>query len=352
MGGKGAQPQNSQMVQFEKEQAAKAERKEAERKARLESGMAQIDEIFRGKPIMGKKAAKLDLTGITGPGPAVDASGAASAGLPTPSNFKRQWAPEGYSGGDAPQQIGDTGWQIYSGTEKGGGPAYLAYDSTGALRGVGASFEQATQGLQGTEYMKEYSTGEYDPATDPFGAKFKDPYKKSLTGLHMENLNKTYNDALEEAMFAHSRAGTRGSTAFTDSLTDIGGSKYEDFKDPTTGKVERRETPYGQYGAGRAAVTSDVDAAMGKLSDQISSAQDAAEAQLYMTEDPEKAANAARVAANQIPAVPQYNTLGDMFKPLVIGATGFYQGYQGQNDFNRAFNPKSSLDPGSGKITR
>jgi hypothetical protein len=31
-----------------------------------------------------------------------------------------------------------------------------------------------------------------------------------------------------------------------------------------------------------------------------------------------------------------------MFKPLVIGASNFYSGYQGQQDFNKAFGtPKS-----------
>jgi hypothetical protein len=72
-----------------------------------------------------------------------------------------------------------------------------------------------------------------------------------------------------------------------------------------------------------------------------------------MTEDPEKAATAARTLAGNIPAVPQYNSLGDLFKPLVIGATGFYSGYQGQSDFNKAFaTPKSPLGSGSGQVTR
>ena len=47
MGGK-SKPANNEMVQFEKEQAAEARQKEAERQARLESGKSSIDALFAG----------------------------------------------------------------------------------------------------------------------------------------------------------------------------------------------------------------------------------------------------------------------------------------------------------------
>lgn len=47
MGGK-SKPSNSEMVAFEREQAAEARRKENERKARLEQGKGSIDALFAG----------------------------------------------------------------------------------------------------------------------------------------------------------------------------------------------------------------------------------------------------------------------------------------------------------------
>jgi hypothetical protein len=331
MGGKGATPQNSQMVQFEREQAAKAEAKEALRKSRLEQGMKSIGETFHGKPVMGTKAAKLDLTGITG------------AASPAASGFKITGEkPAGGFNFDTPMQIGDTGWHAFTGTEPSGGPAHLIYDPTGGLRGVGASFEQATQNLGGTEYMKPYETGEFE--SDPFGVT-KEKYKTNLTELHGRNLNTTYNKALEEALYGISRAGLRGSTTAKDLMKDVGGVEYQAQEGGGF-----RQIPYGQYGEAKTQIKSDIDKSLSDLNTQIQSAEDAAENQLYMTEDPEVAANEAKKLAGNIPVVPTYNTLGDMFKPLVIGATGFYSGFQGQNDFNRAFGGRS-INKSSGQET-
>jgi len=47
MGGK-SKPSNNEMVEFEKQQAAEARQKEAERQARLEQGKSSIDAIFAG----------------------------------------------------------------------------------------------------------------------------------------------------------------------------------------------------------------------------------------------------------------------------------------------------------------
>jgi hypothetical protein len=233
MGGKGAKSQNSQMVNFEMEQAAKAEQKEADRKYRLEQGMANIKSVFHGA----------------------------------------------------------------------------------------------------------------DGQQDPF-APIKDNYKTNLMQLHSANLNKTYNKALDEALFATARAGQRGSTTARDVMADIGGRKYEQQADGTYRAID-----YGQYGEAKNKVTSDIDKSLGDLNTQIQSAEDASENQLYMTEDPGQAQNEAAKLAGNIPAVPQYNSLGDLFKPLVMGATGFYSGYQGQNDFNQAFSGKSPLSKGSIKTS-
>ena len=324
MGGKGAKAQNSQMVQFEMQQAAEARQKEELRKARLEEGMRNIEGVFQGKPKMSKSVAKLDLTGIN-PG---------------------QW---NQSQLGASQKIGDTGWTYkpeFIQTPWGGGVFYSGYDPAGNKRAEGElSWDALAKRLQGQEYEREFDTGEREG--DPF-ANIKANYKTSLTDLHGKNLNATYNDALEEALFAHARAGQMGSTTRADTMADIGGRNYEKQADGSFKAID-----YGQYGEAKNKITSDIDKSLADLNTQIQSAEDSAEQQLYMTEDPGKALTEAHKLAGNIPAVPQYNSLGDLFKPLVIGATGFYSGYQDQGAVNKAFaTPKSPLGKGSGETSQ
>jgi hypothetical protein len=309
------------------EQAAKAERKEAERKARLETGMKSIGEIFHGKEKTAPQ--KAQLKGIAAMQP-----GEPSEGYYDYLNNDLAKA------GASKDMLGDSGWSYRKLSPAGG---YAIYDPTGGMRGLGGQWADATAGLEGAEYMKEKGTGEFE--NDPF-APIKDKYKTNLTELHGRNLNTTYNKALDEALFATARAGQRGSTTARDVMTEIGGRRFDPQTDGTFKAVD-----YGQYGEAKNKITSDIDKSLGDLTTQIQSAEDSAENQLYMTEDPEKAANAAHQLAANIPAVPQYNTLGDMFKPLVIGATGFYSGYQGQNALNNAGFPQSRSPLGSGAST-
>jgi hypothetical protein len=332
MGGKGAQPQNNQMVAFEMEQAAKADRKEAERQARLDKGMKSISETFHGKEIMKDQPAKIDaksLTGLTGDLTGQIVSGPGSVGT-------------GQTG-----QIGDTGWTyrvsaLPAGHMSGmaGYNMYEALDPQGTVHAARFTLPELVQDIAGMDYMKPTGTGQFE--ADPF-APIKDKYKSSLTDLHKANISKTYNKALDETIFATARAGQRGSTTARDALADIGGANYVAQPDGTF-----KEVDYGQYGDAKTKMVGDIDKSLGDLNTQIQSAEDSAENQLYMTEDPEKAANAAKQLAANIPAVPQYNSLGDLFKPLVIGATGFYSGYQGQNSLNNAGFPTSKSPFGSG----
>jgi len=322
MGGKGAQPQNNQMVQFQMEQAAKAEKKEAERKARLEKGMKSIGEIFHGKELTTPTKAKINASSVTGL---------------TGGDLTAQYRGGVGAGGAAGEtgDIGETGWtwriaplpaDHMSGM--GGFNMYEALDPQGTVHAARFTLPELLQDIEGKEYMKEVGTGEFDK--DPFGD-IKNKYKSSLTDLHTANITKTYNKALDEALFATARAGQRGSTTAKDVMTDIGGVNYEKQADGTF-----KATPYGQYGDAKMKMVGDVDKSLSDLNSQIQSAEDAAESQLYMTEDPEKAVISAQQLSANIPAVPQYNSLGDMFKPLVLGATGFYSGYQGQDALNKA----------------
>ena len=331
MGGKGAQAQNSQMVQFEMEQARKAEQKEADRQARLDKGMKSISEVFHGKEKMGTGKAKL--TGLAGLNPTM---GTAPTGEIIQTGFQNH---PGTQATSARANLGDTGWQWGTITAP-WGPGYGVYDPQGNLQGGGWAWQNVVEQLEGREYDKPMGTGEFE--SDPF-APIKGKYKSSLTDLHNANISKTYNKALDETIYATARAGQMGSSTARDALADIGGANYEKQADGTFKQVN-----YGQYGDAKTKAVGDIDKSIADLTTQIQSAEDSAEQQLYMTEDPEKAAIAAKTLAGNIPAVPQYNSLGDMFKPLVIGATGFYSGYQGQNALNNAGFPQSKSPLGSG----
>ena len=52
----GSQPTNNAAVDFEKQQAAEADAKEAQRQQRLTQGQQAIDQIFNGSPVMGPKS--------------------------------------------------------------------------------------------------------------------------------------------------------------------------------------------------------------------------------------------------------------------------------------------------------
>ena len=56
----GSAPTNSQAVDFEKQQAAEADAKEAARQQRLTQGQTLIDQIFSGSPVMATTSTPFD----------------------------------------------------------------------------------------------------------------------------------------------------------------------------------------------------------------------------------------------------------------------------------------------------
>jgi hypothetical protein len=320
MGGKGASPSNNQMVEFEKQQAAEARQKEEERKGRLELGVKNISKVFHGAEKTAPQTVKFDPASLAGFQPT--ANGAAIGGTPDAAGYTR----------GAFADIGDSGlrYKPVGGTQSG----YEAYDPDGNLLEGEGQWSDLMAGLTGKQYTKQVGTGEYE--NDPFGASFTDPYKKAYIDYQKGDLDKQYNKQLDEALYGFARSGTRGGSAYADTLADIGGIKDD--------------TPYGEYGKNLVGIRSGGDKAVTDLKNMIASQEQQATNQLYQTEDPEKAANAARQLAGNIPATPNLSPLGDFFKPLVIGASNVYGGYTGQADFNRMFSSKSPLDTtGSGK---
>lgn len=327
MGGKGSAPSNNEMVQFEREQADEARRKENERQARLTKGRAQISQIFHGDPVTTPQEAKLSLSSLSGFAPgAPTADGTRIIGTSKEGDtFKRNYMPEhGYFAGEQ-QGIGDTGWSYLSGYEHddpGGGPAYLVYDPQGNFRGVGANWEQATQGLEGATYMKDTPTGKY--TNEPFDQAFYDKYKNAYTNYYTPKVQQQAHDAISDAIYGFARAGLRGSTQQNTEITKLEGQRADEL----------------------ANVGNQADQAVRQQREAIATEEQKALGQLQSTEDPEVAANQAMASrTDQLTAAPQLTPLGDLFKPLVIGGIGAYNAYNDASYYNsglRANSPNRS----------
>lgn len=90
----------------------------------------------------------------------------------------------------------------------------------------------------------------------------------------------------------------------------------------------------------------DVDT--GSLRSSIASQQQQAFNQLYATEDPAVAANTATsMVSNAQLAQPNLSPLGELFKPLVIGAAGAFQGFNDQSTLNAGLRQNPATGTGN-----
>jgi hypothetical protein len=315
MGGKGAAPSNNQMVQFEMQQAAEARAKEEARKKRLEIGSKQINELFGGKPVYGAPTpGKIDLSGATDPG----ASGA-SEGQLGPDNLQLKWrragaAGAGGTGVGAPQQGPSGGYEIY--------------DPTGTTVASGSDWADLINKTKGMDFMLPNQTGTEGGFTDE---NFYNPFKVKDLAYYLPQVQTQYGDTLHKTQYDLMRAGLARSTAANSALANI----YKQGVD-AEGMARRR-----------------VDQDVAGLHNQINSEQKSAQAQLQAQEDPEVAATGAiNYVANQKLAQPDQPQLGDLFKPLVIGALGAANTYQDVNAQRSGFNARPSLGAGAWSVNQ
>jgi hypothetical protein len=164
-----------------------------------------------------------------------------------------------------------------------------------------------------------------------FGAPFYDRYTKASLDYDMPQLQTQYDKARRDMTYDLARAGTLRSTA---------AGQAQGFLENERAVNE---------GAIRARADTDTAA----LRQSIQSQQAQALNQLYATEDPGVAANTATsMVANAQLAKPNLDPLGELFKPLIIGAGGAYGGYANQNAFNDAMRAPNPYARGSGSITQ
>jgi hypothetical protein len=153
-----------------------------------------------------------------------------------------------------------------------------------------------------------------------FNNAFYDKYNAANLAYNLPQLQTQYGKAKRDMTYDLARAGTLRSTAAGEA------QKYLE----------------GEKAVNEAAIRAKADVDTAGLRESIQSQKAQALNQLYATEDPGVAANTAtQMVANAQLSKPNLSPLGEMFKPLIIGAGGAYQGYNNQREFQDAMRAPS-----------
>ena len=174
----GSAPTNSQAVDFEKQQAAEADAKEAQRQARLTQGQTAIDQIFNGAPITKPQAFDWSTFSPSGYDPT---SGTFTSGVPT----------------------GYTAAAISPGK-------YGLKDTSGKLYTPGSALTVQTPTGQ--------TTGGFDDA-------FYNDYKQKVLDYYQPDEQRQYDAAQRDLRYGLARAGMLQSSVAADKQGELG---YQD----------------------------------------------------------------------------------------------------------------------------
>jgi hypothetical protein len=174
MGGKSSD--DSKMVNAQKQEAAEARAKEAQRKARIDAGLAKIKAAFHGAPVMGTRT---------------EATPAGTKQVTGPATTRQVWVEPSSSA---------------KGT--GGGGYYKTVNVPATTRTVATP--------AGTRTVS-YDTGK---TTGGPGA-FLDKYKQAYLGNYLPQVAQKFGEAKDETTYALARAGTLRSSAAADELAKL-----------------------------------------------------------------------------------------------------------------------------------
>jgi hypothetical protein len=287
----GSAPSNSQAVDFEKQQAAEADAKEAARQQRLQQGQTLIDQIFNGAPVMKSTSTPFDWSSFSplkkGSAPAgytavqipggTSASGAADAiRSSSPSGFITQDAQGNYTRG---------GSNVAS-------PAWGLRDASGKIYKQGDPLSITTQTPTGQ------TTGGFDDA-------FFDAYKQKVLDYYQPDEQRQYDEAQRDLKYSLARAGTLESSTAGDKQGELA---YNDALQ-------------------KANIVANANAQEGTLKSQIQANKQSLINQLYSTEDPTLTANLAEssAAASRLQN-PTLTPAASLFAPALsaAGAVGNY----------------------------
>lgn len=326
--GKSSDKSSKQMVQMQTEEAAAARQKEADRQARITSGIERIKQAFEGTPEYGTRATNQTLSGpatgtasgsavpgmsgytykqITTPGTAATAArtSAAKTSQPYSNNYRDHTTSssgQAFSTSTAANANRDHTMQT-GGTSVGGSPA-TAGTSKWVVVGPDGKEHEIGENVQGSE---QYFTGRTSGGIDD---SFYNDYKGGVLDYYMPQVQEKYKDAGDELTYRLARAGLLRSSMANTETADL--SKQNDLNE--------------------AKVRNDADKATADLKSRVASEKAKAESQLYATENPDVAANQATAAINNITAeTPDLSPLGDIFSVAAVGGANALKSYQTQN---------------------
>ena len=301
-------------------QTEEAKKKEAERKARIDKGLKAINDIFEGKPIMGKRQKAIDFSGLSEKTPvggysvkARKKTGKAAAPAAAPKYDKFGFdlpAPDAAAAGPA----------------GGGGviETIEGYDLVDAKGKVVASGKT----LNDLKKFKATQTETYDTKKRKggVGKDLYDKYRKAQQDYYFPALGKQYENAKRDLTFKHADAGTTVSSMTGDNLADIEGQNVENT----------------------ANINSQIEDSVGALTRQVAQDKNALVNQLYATENPTMAANAATSKIASINTQqPALNPIGEFFKLAAIGGGS---ALQAANNPYAGVGPYKGINTSSGRI--
>jgi hypothetical protein len=370
----GSAPSNSEAVDFEKQQAAEADAKEAARQQRLTQGQQLIDQIFNGSPVMAStpfdwskfnpqtnsqelqyEAAGGDLSkphaeAYTDPSlPAGytirkvgGASGAGGASDPF-AGFPGARAPNANFGG-LPSAKGPAGSGPFAGfptAGAGGSPA-----SAAALKAFG--LDPSTAGGAGGYQIvgpdgKVYNQGDQFDIQTPTGKTsggfddaFYNAYKQKVLDYYQPDEQRQYDEAKRDLTFNLARSGNLYSSTAADKTGELG---YQDALQ-------------------KANIVANANAQEGQLKNQIQSNKESLINQLYATEDPTLTANLAESSANATKLQdPQLTPAASLFSPAVSAVGSAVQSLMYPNQYasslgGQATSPTPASSLGTGGSSR
>jgi hypothetical protein len=263
----GSTPTNSAAVDFEKQQAAEADQKEADRQARLTQGQTLIDQIFNGSPVMGTQTTPFDWSTFN-----PNAGGTTATGVPA-----------GYTVAQIPGAATTTTPAASTGTPNTGYTKQYSSGAPSSAASAATTSSPSTWGLQdasGKIYnpgdplsiTSQYDTGQ---TTGGFDDAFYNDYAQKVLDYYQPDEQRQYNAANRDLRYSLARAGTLQSSTAADKQGELA---YNDALQ-------------------KANIVANANSQEGQLKSQIQSNKQALINQLYSTEDPTLTANLAESSA-------------------------------------------------------
>jgi hypothetical protein len=279
---------NDQVVAEQQRQAEDARQKEADRQARINTGLDRIKTAFEGGNIMATRqhTGATDLSGLAKVGDTANGLTLKAGGVPVDTGMFGTINVPGYG---------------YQAVDQSGKAIYTA-PTLDALRQMG---QQAP-----VDYTETYDTGTVSPG---FNDDFYNKYGQGITDYYTPQIEDQYAKAKRDLTYSLARAGTLQSTAGNQAVADL--AKQDVLN--------------------RGDILNKADTGIATLKGEVADERSKAESQLYATENPDVAANQALGAVNAIQfQKPDLTPLGQLFNTVAVGGANAYQGYLGQRNVN------------------